>query len=139
MKYISTILILVLLCSCNNTQEVAIPSFQLDVQFSNEIKENITIEIVTSTIPKNQITNFTNSDRITLATKKILLNKPTILTIDDLMIDSKYKKNIDNLEVLIYAYPTHQKNDFYIEDTIEKNIKELKNKKTIYKVHIIRT
>lgn len=139
MKNTIIILLLSLLFSCNNTPKVAVPSFQLDVQFSEELKENVTIKVIISTIPKDQSKNFTNSDRVTLATKTIQLDKSTILNLDDLLVDAKYIKQLDNLDVLINAYPTEEKDEFYVEDIMEKTIKELKSKKTTYKLHIIRT
>jgi dihydroxyacetone kinase-like predicted kinase len=148
MKKIILLLLLFVSALMAETTKVALPTFELDVQYSKNAKEQllerneiITVVITVSKSPKSKMAHFLKRNNMVLLKKEIVVNESTLLTINNMMLDKKYEKELDNLFILINAYSSPAPfescdSNYHDEFFIEESVKNLKNKKHLFPIQV---
>jgi len=148
MKKIILLILMTLSGLMAQSSKIAVPIFELDVQYSNnateqlvERNEVITLVIIVSRSPKSKISHFRQGDKNTLVKKEIVVNKSTLLTINDIMIDKKYENELDNLSILVNAYSSPAPFEsciakYHGDSLIKGSVKSLKYKKHLFNIKV---
>ena len=148
MKKIILLILMTISGLMAQSSKIAVPVFELDVQYSKnateqliERNEIITLVITISTPSQSRITHFRQWDKNILVKKEIVVNKSTLLTINDIMIDKKYENELDNLSILVNAYSSPAPFEscvakYHADSSIKGSVKSLKHKKHLFNIKV---
>jgi len=148
MKKIILLILMTLSALTAKGGEVLLPMFEVDVQYSKNAKEQlverneiITLVITVSTPSQSKLVYFRKWNYTPLVKQEIVVKESTLLKINNLMVDEKYKNELDNLIIIINAYsspapfescqPEYQNNSY-----LKGDMKSLKNKKHLFEIKV---